>query len=424
VPDFDTRTPQGADEPNGLSTMPTEIGLRTLLIGGGIFLFTVAVSVGLLIYSSGHPWAMCAADESADGAQRQAASIEDAKYKIAFVRSGDIYTVDSDGSNETNLVNSVSHDFKLLAWSSDGTKLALVKDKPGAIDELYATDSDGTHRAYLADYRTYMNQGATISPDGTKIAFANDPEEFGEYDIYTVNPDGSGLKNSTSTLSGEGYPVFSPDGEKIAFTRQRQLGHYGGGSGDTRGTLDIEIYVMERDGGWVRNITNTRSIREEEPAFSPDGERIIYVSPETDNSPYQMGNDIHVMNSDGSCGRRLTSTAAVAEEYPVISPDGANIAFRALSEETLPGSDMYVMSADGSGRKRLTSGMTIANYVFSPDGEKIAFSAYRRVTYGAEEQTYETYGAEEQVYVTNLDGSEPTLVIKNYDERAPITWIR
>jgi Tol biopolymer transport system component len=57
------------------------------------------------------------------------------------------------------------------------------------------------------------------SPDGSKIVFQSN--RTGEWHLYLMNPDGTGVRDLTPTLRDCRNPSFSPDGSRIAFTRRR-----------------------------------------------------------------------------------------------------------------------------------------------------------------------------------------------------------
>lgn len=213
------------------------------------------------------------------------------------------------------------------------------------------------------------------------IAFSRN--ESVQYDIWTVNSDGTGAVNITvESADSEYVPAWSPDGTKIAFVREM-----------TR-TNDRAIYVMNADG------TNPIRLKDigasnHALAWSPDGNRIAYIS----------SGDLFVMNADGSEARRLTSGSKRLDFRPTWSPDGSWIAFaRYTFAEPLStdpfigqepsGSGIWLVRPDGSGSRRLTEGSDseFGTEVddapdWSPDGRRIVFQRAN------------------DIYVVNTDGS-------------------
>jgi dipeptidyl aminopeptidase/acylaminoacyl peptidase len=111
--------------------------------------------------------------------------------KIAFqsFRDGnsEIYTMNADGSNQTNISNNSVHD-EDPDWSPDGTKIIFWRDDPR---DIYVMNADGSGQTNISN-NGRTNGGPTWSPDGTKIVVT-----FGS-DIYAMNADGSAQTPLTS----------------------------------------------------------------------------------------------------------------------------------------------------------------------------------------------------------------------------------
>jgi Tol biopolymer transport system component len=204
--------------------------------------------------------------------------------------------------------------------------------------------------------------------------------------IHRVNPDGSGIVRLTSG-SWAADPASSPDGSKIAFTRQ-----------DARGAH--QLHIMNADGSGIVQLTNITYARE--PSWSPDGSRIAFTG---SRAPYIVNGDeeIYVINTDQSgpvylmsAGRLTNNTSA--DEHPAWSPDGSKIAF--TSSRSGDWADIYVMNTDGTGQVNVTRGGHIESHpAWSPDGSKIAFTKYENGT--------------QHLYVMSKDGSGPVNLTPN-----------
>lgn len=242
-----------------------------------------------------------------------------------------IYTINKDGSENKLLMSANGVGLNQPAWSPDGKKIATWGWLSHATISIYYFNSDGTGLSRLTTVNNVYDMYPVWSPDGTKITFTRQfPNENDRNEIWVMNGDGTNAKKIL-----EGYQSkWSPDGNKLIYVSNK--------------TGNYEIYTSNADGTNQQKITNTQK-NESDPEFSPDGNKIVY-------SAYNTGAyntfEIYVMNSDGTNDIRLTNNNSI-DNLPRWSPDGLRIVYSSeLSAERH--SEVYIMNADGSGQKRLT----------------------------------------------------------------------
>jgi Tol biopolymer transport system component len=176
-----------------------------------------------------------------------------------------------------------------------------------------------------------------------------------------MNPDGSGQVRLTSDPASDRYPNWSPDSSAIAFRSNRTP------------SISFDIWKIRADGSGAVRITADSALwgasLETDPAWSPDGRKIAFVSDRDGNR------EIYVGNADGSSPHRLTDNPAI-DQFPAWSPDSSKLAFGTNRDGN---DEIYVMSAsDGSGQTNLTADPAADRYAaWSPDGAKIAFRSSR-----------------------------------------------
>ena len=213
-----------------------------------------------------------------------------------------------------------------------------------------------------------------------RIAFSSD--RSGVFAIWTINPDGTGATQLThhDANTQDWWPVVSPDGRRIAFTR------YDGAGG---ASTSEAIYIMNADGSGLRRLSQPGTTVDDNLAdFSPDGRKIAFISDRNDhnaNNTCRVGPgigtpgcnwEIYVMNTDGTDQQRLTNTSGVAgsgvaNTYPEFRSHGNEILFGSTRSGA---SALYTMRRDGSHVQQLTAdslGAGDANW--SPDGKKVVF---------------------------------------------------
>lgn len=261
-----------------------------------------------------------------------------------------IYVMNADGTNQTNISNNTQIDGN-PAWSSDGTKIAFdrllspLEDPPSGYSEIFVMNADGTNQTRLTYSPEYVIE-PTWSPDGTKLAFTTFVGGSSA-DISVINADGTGQTNlQNSPNSFDKGPAWSPDGARIAYDSQR------GTSG--------EIYVMNADGTGDTNLTNSTS-SDFDPAWSHDGTKIAFSSDRERNAEGTFVFEIYVMNADGTDVRRITYGNNTSAHDPSWSPDGTKIVFFSYSHITND-FEVFVINADGTGLVNVSNNPALDQY--------------------------------------------------------------
>lgn len=242
--------------------------------------------------------------------------------RVVYECSGDICAINADGTGEVNLTNSPGWEEIDPVWSPDGTKIAFsgnvpATGNPDANYEIFTMNADGTNIVQ----QTFTVEGLgefvqsfapSWSPTGTEIAFEGWRISWAQ--IIKVPADGSGTEvilTSTTDFASKFQPDWSPDGTKILFT-------WSGGAQD--------IFVMNQDGSNPVNLTaDLPGSDQRDPSWSPDGARFAFTDTRFWNIP-DFNTEIFVRNADGSGEIQVTDHPSI-DDTPSWSPDGATIIF-------------------------------------------------------------------------------------------------
>ena len=248
----------------------------------------------------------------------------------------DIYSMDVGGNNLLQLTDHPGSDW-LLACSPDGERIVFTSDR-GVTPDLYVMDRDGNNIIRLT-HDNFIEGRPSWSPDGTRIAFASLRFAVGNSEIYAMDADGNNLINLTKHKWHDLRPSWSPDGRKIAFASTRD------------GRLDTpeHIFVMNADGKERRNLTGDTDLSKNlYSTWSPDGRKIAFESQHIFDPDLRY--HIYVMTAEGEEFKKLTEEGN--NRMPAYSPDGEKIAFVSTR-----GGDhnIYLMDTNGENVIKLTS---------------------------------------------------------------------
>lgn len=205
----------------------------------------------------------------------------------------EIYIMEADGKKQTNLTNHPSGD-RVACVSPDGKQIVFTSYRDEKNGELYVMDIDGNNVKRLTDNK-YFEDAATWSPDGKKIYFSRELKDVNDtsvtvlpnLEIFVMDADGTNEIRLTNKPGGDGGPVLSPDGTKIAFYGSTAAGNY-------------EIFLMDTDGKNIINLTED-PMEDYSPSWSPDGKWIAYTKGDSKNY------DVWMIHLETGIKTRLTT---------------------------------------------------------------------------------------------------------------------
>lgn len=248
---------------------------------------------------------------------------------------------------------------------------------------------------------THADRVCARAPESAKIVYTSETvniKQKGNGDIYIMNPDGTGQIQLTRHPASDSQPVWSPTGEKILFTSNR------GGTSD--------LFLMNADGTNVQRVFQKLANRRH-GTWAPDGKRIAYYR--VDAQIDKLG--IYTATIDGREEERI-----VNGWQPAWSPDGSEIVFVSLEDLGIHTINLQ------TGVEDIVLPMEQAvpfDPAWSPDGTQIAFTGINLVQLilgNFLKAGGKLPNAVETIYIVNRDGSQLEQVVFNDTKATDPAW--
>ena len=255
---------------------------------------------------------------------------------------------------------------------------------------LKLRDTDGS----ITDLEITLTSHASIkwSPTGEKIAFT--AFSGSNQDIFTINPNGSGLTNVTNDAnSADSFPTWAPNGAKFAYMSV---------SKDASGNNVSEVFSINSNGSGKTVLPGYIATDLPNSFWSPDGNHIL-IAGSVDGVSGVVSHNL-VDGSEDLIVPFISDGKSISSSQFEWSSNGAKILFVSNQDTLLSGGtpEIYTVSANGSGQQRLTTstaGTFITRPAWSPNGSMIAYYS-------------KSGGAPANLMLVKADGSGQRILVK------------
>ena len=230
-----------------------------------------------------------------------------------------------------------------LAKAPETAKIVFTSRRDGNF-EIYSMNPDGSEQINLTQHRA-KDSAPIWSPTGKQILFVSD--RGGIEDLYLMDPDGTNVRQVFKKLIGREFPTWSPDGKALAYQRFHTFSIY-------TASIDGKDETKVADGLW--------------PAWSPNGSEIAFMASKFvwgENGNLQVPNvRVQIINLQTQVEETLLPGKTWMFD-PAWAPDSTQITF------SLNG--IHVVNRDGSDLRKMIDGAAF-NPTWSPHGNELVYN--------------------------------------------------
>ena len=251
--------------------------------------------------------------------------------KIAFTRNNQLYLMNADGSDPVQVAP--GRDAFSPDWFPDGARLAFIStDASVGKKQIFTINPDGTGLKRLTDGAQIVTD-LSVSRDGTQIAFSQHIGTEANH-IFTISATGGTATPITSGTADDLHPTWSPDGARIAFERANVT------------DVAYHVYVMDANGANVHPLLGSTfdSYNTLDPSWAPNNNIIAF----------SLAGTIAYANADTAPNAAITKVTpdGGAAFKPDWSPDGSRLAYVDSQSNT---SQIWTVEASGGNATRITA---------------------------------------------------------------------
>ena len=264
---------------------------------------------------------------------------------------------------------SVSLDGRLVAYSNQSVPSTRKGYRGNRSADLFVQNVDSGEITQLTDpdiqqFRDHVHDGAPMWGANGRLYFVS--ERDGIFNVWGMGADGSDPRAVTRHAEGGvKYAAMSPDGTEIVYTQNHELWRVSVPGGTP------ERVVVELDADPTTNLVEWIETENRAEGFTP--------SPDGATIAVDFHGEIFLIPTDSEVGeKRQITDSAWRDRYSKFSPDGTHLAY--VSDEGAS-EQLWITNLETGVTRRLSdyASQKTANYVWSPDGSRIAYVASNRL---------------------------------------------